>query len=94
MNFPTLCLIPERWMGSWVQSSVGCFLELYFFSLCFLGIVSCWVAKAIYKQLSFLTWACAAGFYNINNNNNCQIRPGKVSQFVAHNLKMNFKFNY
>ena len=30
MTFPTLCLTPERWMGSRVQSTVGCFPELCF----------------------------------------------------------------
>ena len=28
------------------------------------------VAKAIYKQLRFSNWVCAAGFNNNNNNNN------------------------
>ena len=32
-TFPTLCLIPERWMGSRVQSTVGCFLGLCFIQL-------------------------------------------------------------
>ena len=27
MTFPALCLIPERWMGSRVQSTVGCLPE-------------------------------------------------------------------
>ena len=30
MTFPILCLIPERWMGSRVQSTVGCFPQLCF----------------------------------------------------------------
>ena len=30
MTFPTLCLTPERWMGSRVQSTVRCFPELCF----------------------------------------------------------------
>ena len=30
MTFPTLCMTPERWMGSRVQSTVGCFPELRF----------------------------------------------------------------
>ena len=30
MTFPTLCLTPERWMGSRVQPTVGCFSELCF----------------------------------------------------------------
>ena len=34
------------------------------------GAGACGVAKAIYKQFIFPTWACAAGFNNNNNNNN------------------------
>ena len=30
MTFPTLCLTPERWIGSRVQSTAGCFPELCF----------------------------------------------------------------
>ena len=30
MTFPTSHMIPERWMGSRVQSTVGCFPELCF----------------------------------------------------------------
>ena len=30
MTFPTLCLTPECWIGSRVQSTVGCFPELCF----------------------------------------------------------------
>ena len=30
MTFPSLCLTPVRWMGSMVQSTVGCFSELCF----------------------------------------------------------------
>ena len=30
MTFPTLCLTPELWMGSRVQSTIGCFPELCF----------------------------------------------------------------
>ena len=30
MTFPTLRLTPERWMGSRVPSTVGCFIELCF----------------------------------------------------------------
>ena len=28
MTFPTLCFTPERWMGSRMQLTVGCFTEL------------------------------------------------------------------
>ena len=30
MTFPPLCLTPKRWMGSRVQSTIGCFPELCF----------------------------------------------------------------
>ena len=53
MTFRTQCLTPERWMGSRVQSTVGCFLRCVVFSFlrrrCFWGLV----AKAIKKQLCF-----------------------------------------
>ena len=32
MTFPTQCLTPGRWMGSMVQSSVGCSMSCVFFS--------------------------------------------------------------
>ena len=51
-------------MGSWVQSTVW---RVVFFSV-FRGAGASGVAKAIYKQLCFPTWACAAGFDNDNNN--------------------------
>ena len=30
MTFPIVCSTPERWMGSRVQATVGCFPEMYF----------------------------------------------------------------
>ena len=55
MTFHTLCLTPERWMGSRVQSTVGCYPELcflQFFVLVFPFLFSfsgaCGVAKLIY----------------------------------------------
>ena len=69
MTLTTMCLIPERWMGSRVQSTVGCFYEL-----CFLQFSLAQVLVGLRKQLInnfvFSTWACAAGFNNNNNNNN------------------------
>ena len=68
-DFPTLCLTPERWMGSRVQSTVGCYHEL-----CFLQFSMAQVLVGLRNQFMdnfvFHTWACAAGFYNNNNNNN------------------------
>ena len=52
ITFPSLCLIPERWMGSTVQSTDCCFPELCFFSVFRDGGV-CGVAKGTYKQLCF-----------------------------------------
>ena len=64
MTFPTMCLIPECWMGSRVQSTVGCFPEM-----CFLQFSVAEVLVVLRKQyiinFVFLTWACAAGFNNI-----------------------------
>ena len=61
---PTLCLTPERWMGSRAQSTVGSFPELCFL---FRGTGASGVAKEIYKQLCLPTWA--SGFNNNNKNN-------------------------
>ena len=47
----TLCLIPECWMDSRVQSTVGCFSKLCLWVCWWAG--ACGVAKAIYKQLCF-----------------------------------------
>ena len=46
MTFPTLCLIPERWIGSRVQSTVGCFPEL-----CFLQFSVAQMLVGLRKQL-------------------------------------------
>ena len=61
MTFPSLCLTPEHWMGSRVQTK-----DL--FSLVVGGAGACGVTKAIYKELCFPTWASAAGFNNNNKN--------------------------
>ena len=50
LTFTTLCLTPERWTGSRVQSTVGCFLE---FTSVFRGAGACGVAKATFKLLCF-----------------------------------------
>ena len=69
MTYPTLCLIPERWTGSRVRSTVACFPEL-----CFLQFSVAQVLVGLRKQFInnfvFPTWASAAGFNNNNNNNN------------------------
>ena len=64
MTFPTLCLTPERGMGSRVQSTFGCYPEL-----CFLQFSVAKVLVALRKQFTnfvFPTWACACVL--INNN--------------------------
>ena len=45
MTFPTVCLTPEPWMGSKVQSTVGCFPEL-----CFLQFPASLVLVGLRKQ--------------------------------------------
>ena len=52
------------------------------FSSVFHGEGVCRVAKAIYKQLCFSTWASAAGFNNNNNNNNNRDGPKKSREAV------------
>ena len=69
MTFPRLCLEPERWMGSRVQSTVGCFLELCFLQLSVARVLM-GLGKQFINNFVFTTWACAAGFDNNNNNNN------------------------
>ena len=66
LTFPTLCLIPEPWMGSWVQSTTGCFPELFFLQFFMAQVLVGWRTK-IYEQLCFLTCTYAAGFYNNSN---------------------------
>ena len=54
-------------------SQVATLPEARMFSSVFRGSGACGVAKTIYKQFCFSTWACATGFNNnnnINNNNN------------------------
>ena len=69
MTFPTLCLTPERWMGSWAQSTVGCFTELCFlkFSVAHLLVG---LRKQFINNFVFPDWACAGSFNNNDNNNN------------------------
>ena len=74
MTFPTLCLIPKPWIGSRVQSTVGYFSELIFFSI-FHGAVACGVAKPTINNNVFPTWACTAGY----NNNNVYL-PGNETK--------------
>ena len=70
MTFPTLCLILERWMGSRVQLTVGCFPELCFLQF-FVAQVLMGLRKQFLNNFVFPTWAYAAGF---NNNNNTEIQ--------------------
>ena len=72
MAFNTLRLTPERWMGSWVQLTVGRFFP----ELCFLQFFVAHELLGLRKQFisNFVspTWACAAGFNNNNPVNNNQ----------------------
>ena len=72
MTFVTLCLIPERWMGPWVQSTVGCFPKLCFHQFS-VAQVLVGLRKQFITNFDFPTWACAAGFNNNNNNNNISL---------------------
>ena len=56
-------------MGSWVQSTVGCFHELCFLQV-LVGQVIVGLRKQFINNFVFTTWACAADFNNNNNNNN------------------------
>ena len=52
MTFPMLCLTPECWMGSMVQSTIGCFPKLCFLLFSVVQVlVGLW--KQFYKQLCF-----------------------------------------
>ena len=65
MTFPTLCLTPERQMGSRVPATVCCFPEL-----CFLQFSDEQVLVGLRKQFInnfvFPSWACAAPLFNNN----------------------------
>ena len=61
----TLCMTPERWMGSRVASTVGCFPELCFLQFS-VAQVLVWLRMPFINNFVFPKWACAAGF-----NNNC-----------------------
>ena len=53
MTFPTLCLPPELWMGSRVQSTVAWLLSWVIFSSLYHCTGACGVVKAIFKHLCF-----------------------------------------
>ena len=67
-DLPYTVLTLECWMGSRVQSTVGCLIPRVVFYSVFRGAGACMVAKAIYKQFCFtlgavllvLMLACAA----------------------------------
>ena len=65
MTFPTLHLIRERWMGSRVQSTVGCFPELCFLQFSVVQVLV-GLRKQFINNFVFPTLVYAAGF---NNNN-------------------------
>ena len=58
MTFPTLCLTPGRRMGSRVQLTVGCFLELCFLPFSLAQVL----VKQFINNLILPTLACAVGF--------------------------------
>ena len=58
MSFPTMCLIQERWMGSRVQSTIGCFPDLCFLLFSVAQVLVLLRNKFI-NNLFFPTWACA-----------------------------------
>ena len=55
-------------MGSRVQSTVGCFPELYFLQFS-VAQVLVGLRKQFINNFVFPTWACVGGFNNNNNNN-------------------------
>ena len=61
MTFNKLCLTPERWMGSRVQSTVGYFPELYFLQFP-ISQVLMGLSKQFINNFVFPTWVCAGGF--------------------------------
>ena len=67
-DLSTMCLTPERWIGSMGHSRIRCFPEL-----CFIQFPMAQVQVGLQKQFindfAFPTSACAVGFNNINNNN-------------------------
>ena len=61
MTFPTMCLKPERSMGSRLQSTIGCFPELCFLQFS-VGQGHVWLRMQFINNFVFHIWACAAGF--------------------------------
>ena len=62
-------LTPERWMGSRVQSTVGCFPEAVFLQLS-VSQVLLGLKRQFNNSFVSPTSACATGLNNSNNNNN------------------------
>ena len=56
-------------MGSRVQSTVGCFPELYFLQFV-VAQVLVGFRKQFINNFVFHAWTCTAGFNNNNKNNN------------------------
>ena len=67
ITFPTLFFTSKCWMGSRVQSTIGCFPELCFlqFSMALPLVV---LRKQFINNFVFPSGACAADFNNNNNN--------------------------
>ena len=68
MSLPSRCFTSERWVGSRMQSTVGCFPELCFLQF-FVTQVLVGLRKQFINNLVFQAFACAAGLNNNNNNN-------------------------
>ena len=68
MTFIRLCLTLELLMGLYVQSTVGCFSDLYFF-LVFVSQVLVGLRKQFMNNFVFTTWPCGAVFNNDDNIN-------------------------
>ena len=68
MTFHTLSLTPERWIGSRVQSTVGCFPALCVLQFSWAQVLMR-LRKLFINDFVFPTWVCSAAFNN--NNNSC-----------------------
>ena len=56
MNFPTLCLTPDRWMSLRVQSIVGCLPELRFYSIFSVAQVPVGLRNQFMNKILFFTF--------------------------------------
>ena len=63
MTFPTLGLTPVHWIGSRVQSTIGCFPEFCFHQFSVAQVLA-GLRKQFTNNFVFSTWARDAGFNN------------------------------